>query len=123
MFNNVNLNTVFVIISYLVNSKDSIDFLWDDLIEQFGKPIQGCRHFRKAAKKAYKRINSHNLCEEDLCAICAAFIDELGLYGKNGDELAYNGKFYVYKDGCWEYDSDVNPEVRPDAIGEGIIRF
>ena len=120
---NLNLNTVFLIIAYLVSTNHSIDFLWDDLVEQFGEPIRGAKHFRKAARKAYKRINAKNLTEEDLAAMAAKFLIELGLYGNNGDELAYNNKFYIYKDGCWEYDADVNPAVRPDAIGTGIIRF
>lgn len=120
---NLNLNTVFIIIAYLVETKHSIGFLWDDLVEQFGEPIRAAKHFRKAAHKAHKRINARKLNNEDLAAMAAKFLIELGLYGNNGDELAYNGKFYVYQDGCWEYDSDVNPAVRPEAIGEGIIRF
>lgn len=120
---NINMNTFFLLIAFLVNTEHSVGFAMDDLVDQFGEPIRGCKHFRKAAKKAYKRINARALSEEDLSAMCAKFLLELGLYGKNGDELAYNGKFYVYQDGCWEYDSDVNPAVRPDAVGEGIIRF
>ena len=120
---NVNLNTVFVIIAYLCSTKHSVDFLWDDLVEQFGEPIRGARHFRKAARKAYKRINAKTLNDEDIAAMCAKFLQELGLYGENGDELAFESKFYTDKDGCWEYEADVNPVVRPDAIGEGIIRF
>ena len=94
----INLNTFFLLIAFLANTKHSIDFAWDDLVEQFGEPIRFAKHIRKAAKKAYKHIPAKNLNNEDLVAMCAVFLQEIGLYGNNGDVIAVDNKFYMYQD-------------------------
>jgi len=121
--NSIELDRMFVILSFLADSKHAKSFAWHELSEIFGCPIYAAKHIRKAAKKAIKHVRGNMLTDQDLIAIRTNFLIRIGLDGYEEEVIAYDGRFYFFKDGRWHYEDDVNPETRPDAIGEGIIRF
>ena len=117
-----NLNNLFVILSYLAETKNDISFAMDFLVETYGPVMRELSGIRKAAKKAVKRINGDWLNPEDILAMEAKFLDKLGLYGaEEGSTITFENRVYVFENGKWEFDCLINPSVHGDIDGNAKI--
>lgn len=110
-----NLNTIYVVISFLANTKDDVAFAIPLLKELYGDIVVEIPYsvIRKAAKKAIKRINGHTLKDQDKEAMEAHFLDKMGIeLPTDGFTCQFGDRVYVFKeeDGRWHFDHLVNVE-------------
>ena len=113
-----NWNTVFFTISRFAESKTAGGFALTWAIENYGPIIKELK-LHKAAKKAFKRINTNRFRVEDIMALEAEFLYRLGIYGaKEGDTRQFEDRVYILENGRWEFDSLVNPHIHD--LGQDI---
>ena len=82
---NKSINAIYVLLSFLAETDNSVFFVRDTLATWYGNDVASCHGLRKAAKFAVKH-SPKNLNDEDILAMEARFLNKLGFYGRQYEE-------------------------------------